>query len=139
MIFSLSVTYENSQPQSKTQSRRTYLIKRCKAMNLQKEVYVETSSLAYQIYDITYIPTTSEFKIFTSSLCQYFSNYFNCTHLKCTQMHNQTDTQQTCASVKLTSGLVASPARSCSIYSNTRYKLPDTLEVIRPSSVMTFG
>jgi len=45
----------------------------------------------------------------------------------------------TCGSVNFTAGCDASPARSCSIYSNTRYKLEDILEVTRPSSLIILG
>ncbi len=47
--------------------------------------------------------------------------------------------QQTCDSLNLTSGLDTSPARSCSMYSNTRYMLLDNREVISPSNFMMFG
>lgn len=45
----------------------------------------------------------------------------------------------TCDSVNLTFWDPERPARSCSMYSNTRYKLHETLEVTRPSNFMTFG
>ena len=45
----------------------------------------------------------------------------------------------TCASVNLTPGAVASPERSWSMYSNTRYRFPDILDVTKASSFMTFG
>lgn len=45
----------------------------------------------------------------------------------------------TCGSENFKPGLDASPVRSCSIYSNTRYKLQDILDVINPSSFITFG
>uniref|UniRef100_A0A7C9AM14 Uncharacterized protein n=2 Tax=Opuntia streptacantha TaxID=393608 RepID=A0A7C9AM14_OPUST len=35
------------------------------------------------------------------------------------------------------SGLAASPAKSCSMYSNTKYRLQDILEVTKPSSFTT--
>jgi hypothetical protein len=45
----------------------------------------------------------------------------------------------TCGSVKSIPGQAARPARSCSMYSNTRYKLQDILEVTNPSNFTTLG
>ena len=47
--------------------------------------------------------------------------------------------RNTCGSVNFTPGRDASPVRSCSMYSKTRYKLEDVREVTNPSNFIIFG
>lgn len=62
-------------------------------------------------------------------------------HKKGTNCSNSWSTtfESTWGSVNLTSGCDASPAKSCSMYSKTRYRLQDIRDVTRPSNLITFG
>jgi len=59
-------------------------------------------------------------------------------HVPTFQM-NQDSKMITCGSVNLRPGVAERPARSCSMYPNTRYRLRETEDVIIPSKFMIFG
>lgn len=56
-----------------------------------------------------------------------------------TQTYEKWEVKKTCDSENTISGRDTRPARSCSMYSNTRYMLFDRREVIMPSNFMMFG
>lgn len=56
-----------------------------------------------------------------------------------TQTYEKWEVKKTCDSENTISGRDTRPARSCSMYSNTRYMLFERREVIMPSNFMIFG